>query len=90
MLFCKIEMNTYTPKDLQSFADSLADPLARTRKESAADKHGRKESRNEGADNEEITDSMHDDIDGAPSTPSSQPKNKMRLAKKRTRQNLNQ
>ena len=34
MLFCKIEINTYTPNEHQDFMDALLNPIERVRKES--------------------------------------------------------
>ena len=79
MLFCKIEINTYTPNEHQDFMDALLNPIERVRKESEI-----KENSNG------PTDKGEQDLDvssqGSPkltdNSSSIQPKTKMRLAKR--------
>ena len=84
MLFCKIKMDTYTPCDLQSFADALANPqeMERTRKQSE-----RKESQIIKEDDSEI--STPDVVQSTDNSSSGQSRTKMKLAKTRNRSVIN-
>ena len=101
MLFCKIDMDTYTPNDMQAFTDALVNPQSniRVRKGSGADKSGRNDSCNEQINDEEmINETYNNDLEIShreeqkqfDNNSSTQPKSKMRIAKKRTKTSFSQ